>query len=53
MALKCSLRLIFEVVTTRFALEKVVNKKRPLRLKEGFKNGWLFPLFFEMPLVHS
>ena len=39
MALKCSQRLIFEVVTIRFGLEKVTNERQPLRLKEVY--GWL------------
>ena len=39
MAHKYFVRLIFEVVTTIFILEKVMNGKRPFRLKEGFMNG--------------
>jgi len=53
MALKCFQRLIFEVVSTRFGLEKEPSGRQPLRLKKGFMNGWLYPLVFPMLLVHS
>jgi len=33
-------------VTARFVLEKVANGIQPLRLKEGFMNGWLCALVF-------
>jgi len=44
-------KIDLRVVTTRFRLEKVTNGRRPLLLEEGFMNGWLCLLVFQMLLV--